>query len=289
MKKTPQTLVSDIYRLLETKEFPEGVDLREECDRFGKEMAEVMYDNLQPDEDRSGKLRLSAIGKPMRQLYNSFHGVAGETLRGPTYIKFLYGHLIESMLLSLVRMSGHEVTEQQKQVEVEGVKGHQDCRIDGVLCDVKSCSSYSFKKFRNHQLHTDDPFGYIAQLKAYAHHEGDTTYGWLAMDKQNGTLAWLQYDETDTGSHYYDAVNWDVVERVQEIKKAMGADELPSVCYEPVPDGKSGNLKLASGCAYCQFKHTCWPEMRTFSYASGPRYLVKVEREPRALEVPDDF
>ena len=40
----------------------------------------------------------------------------------------------------LASISGHKVTQQQKQVEVEGVKGHQDCFIDGVLVDCKSAS-----------------------------------------------------------------------------------------------------------------------------------------------------
>ena len=33
--------------------------------------------------------------------------------------------------------------------EINGVKGHKDCRIDGTLVDIKSASSYGMKKFRN--------------------------------------------------------------------------------------------------------------------------------------------
>lgn len=289
MSKTVDTLVGDIYHLMETKELPEGVDLRAECDRFGKVMADVLYDNMQPDENRTGRLRLSAIGKPDRQLWHAFKGTGGEKLRGPTYIKFLYGHLIEAMLLALTRLSGHSVTDEQKTVHVEGIKGHMDCRIDGIMTDVKSCSSFGFKKFKNHTLHEDDPFGYIAQLKAYSYAEQEKEYGWLAMDKQNGTLAWLHYDETDTESHYFAAVDYDIAERVRHVKKLVASDTLPAICYEPLPDGKSGNEKLASGCAYCAFKHQCWPELKTFVYASGPRYLTTVARQPRALEIPDEF
>ena len=282
------TLVRDIYRLMETKEIPDGVDLTAECDAFGRDMANILREQL-ASYDGSGRLRLSGIGKPDRQIYNSYHGVQGEDIRGPTYIKFLYGHLIEGMLLALTRIAGHTVTDEQKEVQVGGVLGHIDGRIDGVLMDVKSCSSYGFKKFRDSKLHEDDPFGYIAQLKSYAYAEGDTTYGWLAMDKQNGTLAWLQYDESHKGTHYYDAINWDVAERVEDIKKLVGSDLLPSQCYEEVPDGKSGNMKLAIGCSYCKYKHSCFPALRTYYYASGPRYLTKVVREPNVLEIPDEF
>ena len=41
-----------------------------------------------------------------------------------TYVKFMYGHLIEEMLLFLTKLSGHEVTDEQKQCEVAGIKGH---------------------------------------------------------------------------------------------------------------------------------------------------------------------
>ena len=223
-----------------------------------------------------------------RKLWQDFWGIRGEDIDGPTYIKFMYGHLTEAMVLALAELSGHTVTEQQKEVEVEGIKGHQDCRIDGMLVDVKSASSYGFKKFRYNKLHEDDPFGYIAQLKAYAHQEGDTKIAWLAMDKANGSLAWLEYDLEDTNAPYYEATNWDVAERVRSLKLAMEGP-LPSKCYEAVPDGQSGNLKLQSGCVYCPHKSTCWPHARQFSYAGGPKWLTKVVKEPRTLEIPSGF
>ncbi len=282
-----KTLIRDIYTLMEDKQIPEGVDVDAECEAFGRGMADVLREQLRPYDD-SGRLRLSGIGKPDRKIYNGYHGVSGEELRGATYLKFMYGHLIEGMLLALTRISGHTVTDEQKEVTVAGVKGHIDGRIDGILMDVKSCSSYGFKKFRDNTLHEDDSFGYIAQLKAYAHAEGDTTYGWLAMDKQNGTLAWLQYDETRTDTTYYKSISWDVEQRIVDIKKLVGGD-LPPQCYEEVPDGKSGNLKLAIGCSYCKYKSSCFPHLRTYFYANGPRYLTKVVKEPQVLEVPSDF
>ena len=281
-------LVGDIYRLLENRELPEGVDAEEICARVGRDMGAAILAAVSPERDRRG-LRLSSVGKPDRKIYNSYHGVEGEQLRGDTLVKFLYGHIVEAMVLALAELSGHEVTDQQKEVEVEGVTGHIDCRIDGVLVDVKSASSYGFKKFKHNELHKDDAFGYIGQLKAYAHAEGDDEYAWLAFDKQNGHLCVLHYDETDEAADYYDAVNWDVAERVREIKKLVGSAVVPSVCYEPVPDGKSGNLKLDTGCSYCDYKFHCWPDVQTFLYANGPRYLTKVVKEPRVLEIPPEF
>jgi len=287
MSKTPALIIPDIYALLEDKKIPEGVDVDKVVEEFGAACKSLLLDAITKGEERSG-LRLSAIGKPNRKLWQEVWGIKGEDLDGPTYMKFLFGHLTEAMVLSLVELSGHEVTEKQKRVEVEGVPGHQDCRIDGMLVDVKSASSYAFKKFKYNTLHKEDTFGYIAQLKAYAHQEGDKEFGWLAFDKQNGSLAWLQYDTTNENAAYFKAVNWDVAERVRELKKMLEGP-LPSKCFEDIPDGKSGNRKLSSGCAWCPFKSTCWPELRTFSYSGGKRYMTHIVREPNVMEVPDGY
>jgi hypothetical protein len=278
--KNIRTLVHDIYDLMETKEVADGADADRICSEFGRACGQLLREQIQPEEARLG-LRLSAVGKPFRQIYNSYHGVSGEPIDGKTYIKFLYGHITEELVLALTELAGHDVTERQKVCTVEGVKGHQDCRIDGKLIDVKSASAFGFKKFKNNTLHKDDAFGYIGQLKAYAHEEGDTEYGWLAMDKQNGSLALLMYDEEDKGAPYAEAVNWDVAERVRTLKKTVGSSSVPSVCYDPVPDGKSGNEKLQTGCVYCPFKFTCWPDVEVYWYSQGPKYLTKVVREPR--------
>jgi hypothetical protein len=76
-----------------------------------------------------------------------------------------------------------------------------DCKIDGVVTDVKSASTYGFKKFKDATLAFDDPFGYIDQIKGYAKSEGETQVGWLAMDKANGHLTYLKYDLEDKEGH----------------------------------------------------------------------------------------
>ena len=57
-------------------------------------------------------------------------------------------------------------------MEVEGVTGHQDCIIDGVVVDCKSASGVGFDKFKHNKLAEDDPFGYVAQISAYAEANG---------------------------------------------------------------------------------------------------------------------
>lgn len=283
--KTIDTLVADIYRLMETKEIPEDVDAEKAIDDFGEAVKAMMRTQFSEYKRDRRTLRLSNVGRDDRYLWNLVAGKAQEPIQAHTYVKFLYGHLIEEMLLCLTKLSGHTVTDEQKSCEVAGIRGSMDCRIDGIVTDVKSTSSFGFKKFKEGTLAKDDPFGYIAQIKAYARSEGETEYGWLAMDKQNGHLTYLKYDEKDTSHEMHKYIDWDIEERIETIKKIVQLSEPPKFCAEYLEDGKSGNLKLATTCAYCPYKKECHPQLRTFIYSSGPRYLVKVVNEPKVPEV----
>ena len=287
MDKTIHTLVDDIYKLVKTKNVDKNVDAEAEIEKFGEAMKDIMRKEFTNRGVYDGrKLRLSNIGKDDRYLWNHYNNAGPkEPMQPYTLVKFLYGHVIEELLLFLTRLSGHEVTDEQKVCEVEGIVGHMDCRIDGVVTDVKSTSSYGFKKFKDATLAFDDPFGYIDQIKAYAHSEGETEFGWLAMDKQNGHLTYLKYDLNDTQAPVYEVLKEDIVERIKHVKKLVKAPDAPEHCYAPVPDGKSGNQKLDTGCSYCHFKLSCYPQLRAFAYSYGPRYLTEVVNEPKVQEI----
>ena len=284
------TLVSDIYRMIDTKDIPEGVPVEQVINDFGENMKQILRDNITESTFDRRKLRMSNIGKKDRQLWYSYNGYKGEELMPHTRIKFLYGHLIEEMVLALTKLAGHDVTDEQKQAEVDGIKGSMDCKIDGVLTDVKSASPYGFKKFKDGSLINDDPFGYVDQIKGYAHSEGVTDVGWLVMDKTNGHLTYLKYDMADESQWYWSKLNFfSIEERIKNIKKVVKSETPPERCYEPIADGKSGNMKLAVGCSYCAYKHECWgKDLRTFIYSTGPRYLTEVKFVPSVLEVDAD-
>ena len=222
------------------------------------------------------------LARTDRYLWNHVNGTEGEKIQPHTYVKFMYGHLIEEMLLFLTRMAGHSVTDEQKVCKVEGIVGHMDCKIDGVVTDVKSASSFGFKKFKDGSLVDDDSFGYIDQIKAYAHDCGETQVGWLTMDKANGHLTYLKYDLENTDN---EKLKEPIADRLKHIKHLVKGEEPTEYCYAPVPDGKSGNMKLAIGCSYCQFKEHCYPNMRVFKYSFGPKFLVDVVNEPRVEEI----
>jgi hypothetical protein len=284
------TLVKDIYQMIDTKEIPDGVDVEEAIETFGENVKSILRNNITESKFDRRKLRMSNIGKKDRQLWYSYNGYKGEELMPHTRIKFLYGHLIEEMVLALAKLSGHKVTDTQKRAEVGGIKGSMDCKIDGIVTDVKSSSPYGFKKFKDGSLINDDPFGYVDQIKGYAHSEGETEMGWLVMDKTNGHLTYLKYDLKDESKWYWTKLNFfSIVERIKAIKNVVKLAEPPKRCYEPIPDGKSGNMKLGVGCSYCAYKHECWgDDLRTFIYANGPRYLVKTVNTPNVIEVNKD-
>jgi hypothetical protein len=287
--KTVNTLVTDIYKLMSTKDVPEGVDADQAIEDFGEAVKSLMRKEFTQKRKDSRTLRLSNIGRDDKYLWNVVHGTNKEEIQPHTYVKFMYGHLIEEMLLCLTKLSGHTVDSEQKTCEVNGIRGSMDCKIDGIVTDVKSASSFGFKKFKDRTLAKDDPFGYIAQIKAYAHSEGETKYGWLAMDKANGHLTYLLYDEKDKTEPMLEYIDYSIEERVEHLKKMVELPEPKEFCADPVPDGKSGNLKLSTTCSYCQYKDHCHPGLRKFLYSTGPRFLTKVVNQPKVPELDDDF
>ena len=282
--KQIETLVKDIYDLFSLD--PIKMDEKEvdkHIDNFG-EMLKVHIKAFMYEEPRTrGNLRLSAIGKPDRQLWydvNSKNEI--EDLTSSTRIKFLYGYILEELLLLCASIAGHKVTDQQKEVNIEGVLGHQDSMIDDVLIDCKSASSYSFKKFKQNNLLEDDPFGYIAQISAYAEANQVDKAAFLVIDKSSGEICL-------TPVHQMEMIN--AKERVKHLKGMVSNNHVPDRCYDPVADGESGNLKLAIGCVYCSHKRECWSDcnngkgLRAFRYSRGLSYLTRVAKEPKVEEV----
>lgn len=276
--KKIETLVDDIYAVLDPT--THVVATEEQLDKFAEGMKTVMRSYLaKRDSSRDGNLRLSQVGKPDRQVWLEAKGnIVGEPLPPATLMKFMYGNVLEEVVLFLAEQAGHEVRGQQDLCVVEGIKGSRDAVIDGVLIDVKTSSSYGFTKFKDGSVTTDHTFGYPIQLASYLEGSNDCEpdrAGWLAMEKSQGHLALLTVSKDNLP---------DPVARMKHIKEVVADEKMPPKCYEDVPDGQSGNRKLAVGCSYCKFREFCWPHARTFIYSNGPRYLTSVERTPNVFE-----
>ena len=285
--KDIHTLVEDIYSLFDPDELQmDEKEIDKHVDEFATNIKEHLKLFLNEKPRSRSNLRLSAIGKKDRQLWYDMYTTEDKIipLSSSTRIKFLYGYILEELLIVLSRLAGHTVTDQQKEVSVNGIKGHQDCVIDGVLVDCKSASGRSFEKFSKNKLYSYDPFGYIAQISAYAEGNNVKEAAFLAIDKQHGHICL-------TPVHSLEMIN--AKERIDYLKGVMEQDNPPDRCYDDIPDGVSGNRKLAIGCLYCSHKRTCWSDanqgkgLRAFNYAKGTRFLTNVGKEPNVDEVLD--
>jgi hypothetical protein len=256
-------------------------------------MRDVLERGLRPrDPTKPARVWFSNVGGPCtRKLWYKLHTPADAEPLGPgTRLKFLYGDIIEELVLTLARKAGHVVEHEQAHVEWNGITGRIDAVIDGMLVDVKSASSYSFKKFQGGLQRDDDAFGYLGQLAGYLLVARDlglvsdanrNRAAFLAVNKETGRLHLDVHKFSDQ-----DLAQWSI--DVQENKHEAEGDGTPIRAFDPVPEGKSGNLKLGVNCSYCDFKHSCWPGLRTFLYSNKPVFLTEVVREPNVFEVKDD-
>ncbi len=159
-----KTLVKDIENVL----LNGAITTDDHIEKFGSLVANTIYSRLN-ETRREFTLRLSNIGHPcVRKLWLDKHKPDGkEPLRASAKLKFLFGDLIELLVLFLADLSGHEVKDEQKERMLYGIKGHSDATIDGELVDAKSASSFSFNKFRAGLTPDGDAFGYLGQLGGY--------------------------------------------------------------------------------------------------------------------------
>jgi len=283
-KKTIDTLVSDIYEKLSVLGEGGSLDIKEkDIDKFGESMKEILRKWSNPEPRSNEKLRMSNIGRPLRQLwYDVKSDSEPEKIPPSVFIKFLYGHLLEEIVLFLVKMSGHTVTGEQKAIEVEGIKGHMDCIIDGEVVDVKTASGYGFRKFKDGTLPEDDAFGYMAQLTGYEAAEGTNGGAFLALNKESGELALFKPDNFDKPN---------IKKKIKDVKNVIAIDSPPDFCYNNIPEGKLGNMKLPRECTYCRHKFECHKDsnegqgLRVFKYSKGLVYMTQTPNPPRVDEI----
>lgn len=302
-----ETLVEDIEKLLQDVidgDTPEVSD--EKFAEFGVNIALKLKNALTARNKKSRKtktLYMSEYGRPCtRQLWYEIRPEffeQKETLKPANLVKFLYGDILEEVVLVLAQLAGHDVTDEQKECEIElpdgwKLRGRLDAIIDGEIVDVKSTTTYGFKKFKEGTLAKDDPFGYIPQLIAYneaVHGPRNIKKGhktsFLAIDKQLGHITRMTiYANEDYTEEAEEAL---ANSRVKFVEKLEGRNP-PDRTFKDEPEGKSGNRKLCTSCSYCAHKHECWKDanggkgLRTFVYSKGPVYLTHVEKEPKVSE-----
>ena len=277
-------LVEDIYKTLKPLDSRGPISLSDEnIEKTVEDFREALKGWARPEgHNNKFSIRMSNIGKPARQLWYEKQMLKVPSFEPHNHIRFLYGHILEAVVLMLVRMAGYTVTDEQKEVTINGVKGHIDCKINGEVVDVKSASGFGFKKFTSGSLSQDDPFGYLAQLASYEEAEQTEDGGFLVISKESGELCFYQPEELEKP-------NASIL--IDNLKRALDKEEPPKRCYSPIPEGAKGNMKLPKQCTFCSFKYECYKDandgkgLRTFKYAKGPMYLTEVKVLPKVEEI----
>jgi hypothetical protein len=287
MTKDFRGLIGDIYEFLENPESELSEDgLHEFLSNVEATIRDAFTRNKRSQKEK--KLVASNIGLPRRRLWYALRTPAAERpqLSAQNRMVFLYGSLIENLVLLLAKETGHSVTEEQKRIEVNGVSGKKDCRIDGTVVDVKSASSFSFKKFANGDFllgndQNSDPFGYKYQLGLYMEDAQDQEGAFLVINKENGEMTSVILDRA------FDIP--DVHKKIEQARIDVEHDTPPlDKCYPEVPRGKSGNMTLHRLCTFCEFKHACWADSNDgnglieHQYADGKAYFTKLVKEPQS-------
>lgn len=284
-EKTIFTLTKDIYDVLDN---PSKYDWGK-VESFGQELARLLVKRAQ-EEKKDGYLRMSNFGTPCeRKLWFTVNKPeTAESLDPHVRLKFLYGDIIEALILYLAKVAGHKVEGEQDEVSINGVVGHRDAIIDGVLIDVKSANSRGMQKFKTHSLESDDPFGYLEQLSLYLQASAEDERlrvkkqgAFLAVDKELGHIVLDIYNAKDV----------DYEKEIESKKAKLAKENPPPRPFSPIPEGKSGNMAIPTPCSYCPHKQTCWADsnqgkgLRGFFYSNGPKWLTKVVKQPDVNEI----
>lgn len=273
------TLIVDIYDTIKQP----GWLTEEMSQEFSRELGLRLVEAT-AKRDEVPTLRLSQMGKKCpSQLWHSIHTPElAEPLPPWARIKYTYGHIIECYIITAAKAAGHEVTGEQDELWLDGIRGHRDCVIDGNIVDVKSCSTFSFQKFKDGSIRDDDAFGYLDQLDGYLLASRDdplvrnkSSAYLLAVDKQLGHLCLYEHKLREDS----------IIRRIAEYKDIVAKSESPHCGCGTIPDGASGNIRLDVRGSYNPFKWCCRPELRCFLYANGPKYLTKVVRKPDVPEI----
>jgi len=240
---------------------------------------------------------------PRKLWYKVHKPETAETLMPHVRVKFMYGDMIEALAIFLADQAGHKVTHLQHSYERKfsngiKVRGRLDCRIDGHVVDVKSCSTFAFNKMVSADYNPyDDPFGYMRQVQFYDMEEaGNTPDGrpstpyLLLVDKQLGTMGLRAEPSWDFDAQTGMLELATDFQRIAEVAAdVFDRKSPPSMGTEWVGDKDftNGNRCLDTYCSYCPFKSQCWRDqgvkLRGFAYSNGPKYLTKVNKVPKSV------
>jgi len=233
----------------------------------------------QPPRETSPRIRMSGLGKCDRALAYIHHGAPedGRVIDARAERVFRFGDAVEELLVDELRrvlpegwilrdVLGEQMTVRLTLGSVE-VVGHPDGLLIGPDCsayllEVKSASSYGFRRMEEHGL--DPSESYYHQHQAYLH-AADVDGGvFLVMAKDSAAVThfWTQRDP-----------NWlaSAEARLARITSSASPEDVPRLLPDGTelaprvdlhktrgtPNKRHGELPWQ--CRYCSYYRTCWP------------------------------
>lgn len=217
------------------------------------------------------KLRMSGLGRPLCQQQMDLAGEK-EPLEYTSFMRFVYGDMIESIAVLAMRLADIDIIELQKSVELDltdeiKIQGTLDLIMDDgtgpKVWDIKSASDFAFNhKFGTfggyEKIKAEDTFGYIMQGYLYATAVGLPFGGWIVVNKNNGEWA-ICHAPDDQEQDRQQAID-DAVSRA----KYLTSDQPFKKGFRPEREihkgTATGNMLMPRTCSFCGYKNKCWPK-----------------------------
>jgi len=223
---------------------------------------------------REFRIRMSGLGRPIcQQILEREKHV--EDMDYNAFFRFLFGDIVESVLVLIMEQADVEIVEKQKAVSLD-IAGQKilgtldlilkdEMGVDKVW-DVKSASEWAFKfKYTGYggyeKIKEDDPFGYIMQGHLYGEATGLPFGGWIVVNKSSGQVAVVEApDWQDEDRKLYMADAEKRVKRLLDpdpkfVKPFKSEFETYKVKGEEI---RTGNKVLPKICGMCGYRSHCW-------------------------------
>lgn len=253
--------------------------------KFGDETKSALKKQFEREE-RSFKLSMSNVGRPLCQLkMEKQHG----SVNPDGIVRFLFGDLVEDVLLFLLYASGINILAEQKytSLEIEGrqLGGTLDIILDlgrgPEVYDIKSASDFAFKSKSNmtfKEFLKQDSFGYCSQLFGYAEAEKILPGGFIFNNKSSGEISVLAVPEhfEELKQEALDKAKYNLLNIDTPFKREFDDIE------ETFNKKKTGNKILGTVCEFCDFKFKCWdnltirPQINSSSKNPKMLYYTKI-------------
>lgn len=234
---------------------------------FGERCKKALRESfVEKQESRRFYLRMSNIGRPLRQLMLQKQ-LGKHTISKDFKLRATMGYLYEAFMIALLKESGVNIQDHDKQVSLDvlgtTINGTYDVKIDDKVYDIKTASPYSYDyKFKDlASLMDGDGFGYLAQGFGYAAADKSPFGGWIVLNKATGAFKVLEIPEADHDTLFK--------KYLQEIKATVFhvTNDLPIPACTGIVDEyfrtkPTGNKVLSSDCTYCDYKQHCHEDLQ---------------------------